>query len=95
MFKTKKWQQLEIADASLKILFSDELSNYGKYKSINVVNGVAKVMLESDLTPKGLPLSSLSSCESSHLLSVLKNTLTQYDTIKSVELYSPQGLVQF
>jgi hypothetical protein len=77
------------ADASLEILFTDELSAYGVYKSISIVNGVAKIMLESNMTPAGYPIGSLSSCQSSHLMSVLKNTLTQYNSIKSVELYSP------
>lgn len=84
-----------VADVSLKILFSEELSRYGVYKSVSIVDGVAKVMLESDKTKAGFPMSSLSSCESSHLLSVLKDTLTQYSSIKSVELFSPQGVIQF
>lgn len=76
------------ADASLEILFADELSAYGVYKSVSIVNGVAKIMLESDMTPAGHPIGSLSSCQSSHLMSVLQKTLTQYNSIKSVELYS-------
>ncbi|MFA7252295.1 MAG: hypothetical protein WC027_00345 [Candidatus Paceibacterota bacterium] len=84
-----------VADASLRILFNGELFSYGSYKSVTIVNGVAKVMLESNLTKAGKPIGSLSSCESSHLLSVLRDTLTQYDSIKSVELLSPQGSIQF
>jgi hypothetical protein len=84
-----------VSDASLKILFSSELSKYGKYKSVSIVNGVAKVVLESENTPEGLPIGGLSSCESSHLMSVLKDTLTQYKTIKSVDLYSPKGKILF
>lgn len=84
-----------VAEASLRILFSDELSAYGIYDSVSIVNGVAKVMLKSDMTPAGYPISSLSSCESSHLLSVLEDTLTQYSSIQSVELLSPAGQIQF
>jgi len=86
---------MAVADASLKILFGGELSDYGVYKSVSISNGVAKVELESENTPLGFPMSSLSSCQSSHLMSVLKDTLTQYSTIKSVELYSPRGKIEF
>ncbi len=79
-----------IADASLKFLFSDELSKYGVYKSVEIASGTAKIMLESDMTPAGYPIGGLSSCQSQHLLSVLKDTLTQYPIIQSVELYSPK-----
>lgn len=85
----------EVADASLKILFSKELASYGVYKSVSIANGVAKIMLESDLTPSGSPISGLSSCESSHLLSILHDTLTQYSSIKSIELLSPAGSIMF
>lgn len=84
-----------VADASLKILFSGELSAYGIYKSVSIVNGTAKVMLENSMTPKGYPISALSSCESSHMSAVLKDTLTQYSSVKSVELWSPEGIIQF
>lgn len=84
-----------VADASLKILFSDELKKYGVYKSVSIVNGVAKVMLASDITPEGKPIESLSSCESGYLLSVLKDTLVQYESVKSVKLYSPEGEIMF
>ncbi len=84
-----------VADASLKILFAEELSKYAVYKSVSIVNGVAKVMLESEYTPAGYPIGALSSCESSHLFAVLKDTLTQYSSIKSVELYSPRGIIVF
>ena len=84
-----------VADASLKILFGNELSQYGVYKSVSISNGVAKVMLVSDNMPSGFPISALSSCQISHLTSVLKDTLTQYSTIKSVELYSPRGKIEF
>lgn len=80
---------IDVADASLKILFADELSTYGVYKSVSIVNGIAKIMLENDMTPAGSPIGSISSCQSSHLMSVLQKTLTQYSSIKSVELYSP------
>lgn len=84
-----------IADASLKILFGGELSQYGFYKSVSVTNGIAKVMLQSDLDPAGKPIGALSSCESGHLMAVLHDTLTQYPTITSVELFSPKGKINF
>lgn len=84
-----------VADASLRFLFSDELSKYGVYKSVEIASGTAKIMLESDMTPAGYPIGSLSSCQSQHLLSVLKDTLTQYPTIQTVELYSPKGQILF
>ena len=84
-----------IADASLRFLFSDELKAYGVYRSIEIASGTAKVMLESDMTPTGYPIGSLSSCQSQHLMSVLKDTLTQYDTIQSVKLYSQKGEILF
>ncbi len=85
----------DIADSSLRFLFSDELKAYGVYQSIEIASGTAKVMLESDMTPTGYPIGSLSSCQSQHLLSVLKDTLTQYDTIQSVKLYSQKGEIMF
>jgi len=84
-----------VADASLKILFSDELKAYGIYKSVSIENSVAKIVLESDKTPQGKPTGSLSSCENGHLLSVLTDTLTQYNNVKSVKLYSPKGEIVF
>ena len=84
-----------VANASLEILFDSELSKYGVYKSVSVAGGVAKVVLASDKTPEGRPIGGLSSCESSHLMSVIKDTLTQYKSIKSVELYSPEGKILF
>jgi hypothetical protein len=84
-----------VADASLKILFENELAEYAVYKSVTVSGGVAKVMLGSENMPSGYPINGLSSCESGHLLSVLNDTLTQYPTIKSVELYSPNGKIEF
>jgi len=84
-----------VVDSSLQILFESELSKYGVYKSVSVADGVAKVMLVSENTPEGRPIGGLSSCESSHLMSVLKDTLTQYKTVKSVELYSPKGKILF
>lgn len=86
---------LAVADASLKILFEKELFRYGVYKSVTISNGVAKVTLQSDMTPEGRPISGLSSCESGHLTSVLHDTLTQYKSIKSVEIFSLKGKVEF
>jgi hypothetical protein len=84
-----------VANTSLEFLFSDELKTYGVYRSVEIASGTAKVMLESDMTPEGYPISSLSSCQSGHLMSVLKDTLTQYDSIDSVKLYSPKGEIMF
>ena len=84
-----------VADASLKILFANELSQYGVYKSVVVSNGLARITLASSNTPSGRPISGLSSCESSHLMSVLQDTLTQYSSIKKVEIYSPKGKIEF
>jgi ABC-type uncharacterized transport system YnjBCD permease subunit len=83
-----------VADASLKLLFRDELSRYGIYKSVTITDGVAKVMLQSDKGSAGY-LTSLTSCEVGHLLSVLNDTLKQYKTITKVELYSPEGRIEF
>lgn len=84
-----------VADASLKILFTEELSQYGVYDKVTITDGVAKIFLKSSNTPAGFPIGSLSSCESGHLLSVIKDTLTQYPTITSIELHSPQGRIEF
>lgn len=84
-----------VADASLRILFKYELSRYGVYSSMSIVNGVARVMLASNVTPQGGLIGGLSSCEGGHLLSVLTDTLTQYEAITSVELYSPEGKIEF
>jgi len=84
-----------VADASLRILFGEELSAYGIYQSVNISNGVAKIILASDTNSEGRPISSLSSCESSHLLSVLNDTLKQYPSVQTVQLLSPNGIIQF
>ncbi len=80
-----------VADASLKILFGDELAKYGIYKSVSISNNVAKVMLQSDMTQERKSISGLSSCEKGHLMAVLTDTLTQYNSIKSVVLVRPDG----
>ncbi len=85
-----------VADASLKILFSDELSQYATYKSIKIIDGVAKITLGEPVNQDGRSISSLSSCESSHLLAVLEDTLTQYQSINSIEIFNADGsLIQF
>lgn len=84
-----------VADASLRILFKDELSRYGEYDSIVLANGVARVHLVSSQTSDGRQISSLSSCESSHLVSVIRDTLTQYPSIQKVEIYTPHGKLEF
>ncbi|MDP2157410.1 MAG: hypothetical protein Q8K68_06850 [Nitrospirota bacterium] len=80
-----------VADLSLRMLFEDELAQYAGYKSVRVIDGVAEVMLEGDRQVIG----SLSSCQAGHLMNVLTDTLTQYDTITSVELYTSEGRVEF
>lgn len=84
-----------VADASLKYLFQDELLKYGVYKKATLENGVANVYLESNMLPSGRPFTSLSSCEIGHLQSVLNDTLTQYPTIRTVEIYTPKGKLEF
>lgn len=75
----------DVADKSLRILFSSELAWYGNYVSINVENKIAHINV--------VPASQggLSSCQAGHLMSVLTGTLTQYETIEKVELYDPTG----
>ncbi|MCF7865048.1 MAG: hypothetical protein K9M11_00895 [Candidatus Pacebacteria bacterium] len=84
-----------VADASLKLLFSEELSNYGAYSSVSIENNIAKIQLSGVATPSGRSYASLSSCEIGHITSVLTDTLTQYSSIKSVQLYSPEGRIVF
>jgi hypothetical protein len=75
----------DVADKSLRILFSDELAWYGNYISVLIENKIAKINV--------VPASQggLSSCQAEHLMSVLSDTLTQYETIEKVELYDPTG----
>jgi hypothetical protein len=82
-------------DTSLRVLFEDELSSYGKYQQVVVSNGLARVYLESALTPDGYPISSLSSCQVGHLFAVIQSTLTQYDSVNRVELYTTEGKIEF
>lgn len=77
-----------VANASLKLLFENELAQYGEYDSVTIENAIAKVKLKNEIP-------SLSSCQVGHLTSVLTDTLTQYSTIKSVELYSPTQKIEF
>lgn len=88
-------QTKAVADASLKYLFTDELDQYGEYESVVIKDGVAQITVTNEDDPTGLKLSSLSSCESRHLFSVLGDTLMQYNTITSIELHSPVGKVEF
>lgn len=88
-------QTTAVADASLRYLFNNELAQYGEYQAVTVTDQTARVTLASDLTPQGAPYSSLSTCQSQHLITVLADTLTQYDTISNLELYSPSGQVEF
>ena len=84
-----------VADASLRYLFADELSHYGAYESVVIKNGVAQIVIANESDPYGYKIAALSSCEARHLASVLENTLTQYETIESVELFSPTGKIEF
>lgn len=84
-----------VADASLAFLFTEELAQYGTYQSVVVNDGVAKVTIVNQADPTGMWISSMSSCESSHLFSVIEDTLTQYSAITAVELYSPTDKIDF
>lgn len=84
-----------VLNASLEILFQEELAQYGEYDSVKIEAGIAQVRLKNSLTAKGVPISSLSSCEVGRLLSVLEDTLTQYPGVSAVELFSPEGKVVF
>ena len=84
-----------VADASLKILFEKHLSFYGKYKSVSIVNGVAKVMLESDMDSTGHYLIFATGCQRQSLFEPVKDTLLQYPSIKSVEFHYPKGKIEF
>jgi len=84
-----------VADVSLKYLFENELSQYGKYESIAINNSIAQITISNENDLKGSKISGLSSCESRHLFKVLEKTLTQYETIESIELFSPSGKIEF
>jgi hypothetical protein len=84
-----------VADASLTYLFNNELAQYGEYESVVIKDEVAQVTIINEDDPTGLKISSLSSCQIGHLVAVLSDTLTQYDTITAVELHSPSGLIEF
>ena len=84
-----------IADASLKILFEEELASYASYESVTITNGVARVNLRNEGDPNGYRLSGLSSCEGGHLISVLTDTLTQYGEVEFVEIWTSEGKVEF
>jgi hypothetical protein len=84
-----------IADASLKILFEEELASYASYESVTIANGVARVNLRNNGDPNGYTLSGLSSCEAGHLMSVLNDTLTQYGEVEFVEIYTEAGKIEF
>ncbi len=88
-------QTVAVAEASLEYLFANELSQYGDFGSVIIKDSVAQVTIVNEQDPDGLWISSLSSCESRHLTSVLNDTLTQYDSIDSVELYSLNGKIEF
>ncbi len=88
-------QTVAVADAALTLLFSDELSKYATYDSVSIENNVAKVKLASETTPAGYPISSLSSCQKQHLFGVLQDTLIQYDSIKTIKIYTPGGELNF
>jgi hypothetical protein len=77
-------------EVSLKELFKEELSRYGEFDKYEFDNDSIKVYLKSDQKIVGL-----SSCEVGHLMSVLNDTLTQYEEIKKVELYSTSGKIEF
>lgn len=80
---------LSLVDNSLEILFGDELSWFGFYESVKIVDGIAKISVS--LKNEGR----LSSCQISHLISVLNDTLTQYPNIKGIEIYSNGVKIEF
>ena len=84
-------QTLAVADVSLQILFTNELAQYGRYDSVKINDGVAQILLQGDR----LALGALSSCEGAHLMNVLTDTLTQYQSITTIELYTSAGKVEF
>jgi len=84
-----------VADASLVYLFAGELAQYGEYESVVIVDKVAQVTLKAGNDPLGRKIASLSSCESRHLFAILIDTLTQYDMITAVELYTTEGKIEF
>ena len=102
-FTARVPRTLSVVDESLRILFNEELKFYGRYSSVNVSNGVAYIMLESNFVPNTQNdsptnernIESLSSCEISHLMAVLENTLTQYESIDSFKIMTPLGEVNF
>lgn len=81
---------VDVLDTSLKMLFQEELSQYGEYNSVTVLDTIASVFINSDRN-----LGSLSSCEIGHITSVLTDTLTQYDGVATVEIYANQEKVEF
>jgi hypothetical protein len=84
-----------LIDSAVKVLFEDELSNYGVYEKVEISNKVAKVFLKSENMPSGRLITGLSSCENQHLFSILKDTISYYQKIETVEIYSPKGKIEF
>ncbi|HEY1037553.1 MAG TPA: hypothetical protein VGE62_03130 [Candidatus Paceibacterota bacterium] len=84
-----------VADASLRILFGDELARYGTYESVRIEDGVAKVTISNSKVTSAPFIESLSSCEAAHLMSVLNKTLAQYESVQSVEIFTLAGKVEF
>lgn len=84
-----------LIDSAVKVLFEDELSNYGVYEKVEISNKVAKVFLKSENMPSSRLITGLSSCENQHLFSILKDTISYYQKIETVEIYSPKGKIEF
>ena len=70
-----------------KYLFANELQTYATYQEMQLENSILKIYFKSDVRPDGRPITSLSSCEISHLYSVLEKTFTQFEQVKSIELF--------
>ena len=79
-----------VANASLKYLFENNLSVYGDYVGVNIINGIAYVTLAGNL-PGERTFSSLSSTEIFDLNTTIYNTLIQYPTINEVILLDLRG----
>ena len=88
-------QTTAVVDASLEYLFANELARYGTYESVTILDGVAKIVISHDGDPQGYTIAALSSCESRHLYKVIEDTLTQYESIESIELFSPTSKIEF
>ncbi len=76
-YKVPAMTQIEdIVATSLDIIFADDLPSWMSYESVQISEGVATLEVSFEYA--------LSSCESGHFMSVIVDTLTQYDEIEAV-----------